>query len=316
MRHVPTTRAKQAWLPLTIVLGAAAAAAPGTASAQQMVAFDVVYTAELNDGTVKGETFHHLVKPAADQPANWTAPVNYAKGTAYIHLDVMSKPSARPTIITVCFDGDLEGYGCIDTKSYTAVGVHDTTSAMTSTWQYGKIAWTKPRTEFHLVIKDPALGGTQGGKPASDFVPSVMRIVLTIVPPGGTYVPPAPLPTTDGGVAAADAHAPAETDAAPVAADAAAPSADAGAIDPGGPADAAPGASSPDAASMPPVKKPDAATKPPIDPGPGGHEDGTPAAAASDKGCSIGAGAHPAAATPLCLMALATALGLRRRRRL
>jgi hypothetical protein len=310
MRHLPRMLAKKSWLPLALVLGTAAVAAPGTAHAQQMVAFDVVYTAELNDGTVKGETFHHLVKPAADQPANWTTPVNYAKGTAYIHLEVMSKPSARPTIITVCFDGDLEGYGCIDTKSYTTVGVHDTTSAMTSTWQYGKIAWTKKRTEFHLVIKDPALGGTQGGKPASDFVPSVMRIVLTIVPPGGTYVPPAPLATVDGGVAPADAEAPAEPDAAAVAADAAASPVDAGAVAPGAPADAAPAPSTPDAASAPPAKKPDAASKPPTGPAtdPGADEE-PPAAAA--KGCSLGGGARPTAA-PLFLVALA--LGLRRRR--
>ena len=42
-------------------------------------------------------------------------------------------------------------------------------------------AWSQRRDDYHLVIKDPALGGTQGGKPASDYVPTKLRVVLTIV---------------------------------------------------------------------------------------------------------------------------------------
>ena len=322
MRHVLRMWADTTWLPLAFVLGAAAVTAPATAQAQQMVAFDVVFTAQMYDGTVQGETFHHLVKPAADQPANWTSPVDYSKGTAYIHQEVMTKPSARNTIITICFDGDLAGYGCLDTKTYTTTGEHDTTAAMTSTWQYGKIAWTKKRTEFHLVIKDPALGGTQGGKPASDYVPSMMRIVLTIVPPGGTYVRPAPLTGVDGGATPVDAQAPAQTDAAATTPDAAgAPPADAGTVTPGDPIDAA--ASLADAAS-PPSKTPDAATKPgdpknPKDPNnPPNPQNPTPGAdpespgAAASKGCALG-GAGRASAAPLWLLGLAALMVARAR---
>jgi MYXO-CTERM domain-containing protein len=176
--------------------------APAPVVAQQLVTFDQVVTiTERGNGA---GAFHYLIKPAASEPASWTTPVDYSKGTAHVHLEVMSKPSKRNTAITICFDGNLEGYGCIATGTYTDVGTHDSVRVLPSaTWQYNEIAWNRRRQEYHLVVKDPALGGTPGGRPASDYVPTTMRIVMTIVPPGGTYTPPR-------GVAApaADAGAP------------------------------------------------------------------------------------------------------------
>jgi hypothetical protein len=65
-----------------------------------------------------------------------------------------------------------------------------------------------------IVVKDPALGGTPGGKPPTDFTPTMVRLVLTVVPPGGTYVAPTKggsVPTADGGSApAVDAAATAD----------------------------------------------------------------------------------------------------------
>jgi uncharacterized protein (TIGR03382 family) len=303
MRHV-------LFLRTTTFLGLLALPATALAQASQLVAFDVVYSAEMYDGTVKNETFHHLVKPAPTEPASWTSPVDYAHGTVYIHQEVMTKPSARNTIITICFDGDLAGYGCMDTKTYTTTGVHETVAPITSTWQYGKIAWSKRRTEYHLVIKDPALGGTQGGKPASDYVPSKMRIVMTIVPPGGKYTPPAPLSGgegTDGGATTVDASEPAP-DAASTVADAGTPTPtpDAGKGDP----------VTPDASTGTPTTKVDAASKPPKtdpepeDPGTGGSDNGGGKPASRSGGCAVAGGGS--AAGPLLLLALAL---IQRRRR-
>jgi MYXO-CTERM domain-containing protein len=285
-------------------------AVPATAMAQQqLVSFDIVYTAEFYDGTVKGENYHHLVKPAPTEPASWTTPVDYSKGTVYIHQEVMTKPSARDTIITICFDGDLEGYGCIDTKTYTTTGVHETVAPITSTWQYGKIAWGKRRTEYHLVIKDPKAGGNPGGNPKEAFVPSMMRIVMTIVPPGGTYTPPPPLSGgdgRDGGAPAADAGQ-ATADADTVIADAASARPDLVSMnDP----------IKQDAASSKPSPKADAAAKPPVaDPDP--EQPGTGGAPASHKsggGCAV-AGTGGLTAGPLLLFALLAAQLRRRRRR-
>jgi MYXO-CTERM domain-containing protein len=186
MRH---PFARRSLLALSVLLGAAA---PAVAADPQLVAFDETYVQELN-GNVPGETFHHGIKPAPTEPASWVTPINYSKGTAYLYMEVLEKPSKRNTLLTVCFDGPKEGYGCFDTKTYTDVGAYETKVTMGggSWYQYSKIAWNQRRDDYHLVVKDPALGGTQGGKPASDYVPTKLRVVLTIVPPGGTYTPPA-----------------------------------------------------------------------------------------------------------------------------
>src|SRR5215207_5118306 len=116
--------------------------APAPAFAQQLVTFDQAITV-----TEKGNgpgAFHYGIKPAASEPASWTTPVDYSKGTAYVHLEVMEKPSKRNTALTICFDGNLEGYGCIETTPYTDIGPHDSKHALpTATWQYNKIAWSK-----------------------------------------------------------------------------------------------------------------------------------------------------------------------------
>lgn len=286
-------------VPLLVLL------APGTALAQQLVTFDQVVTIT-QQGNGSG-AFHYTIKPAATEPASWTTPVDYSKGTAYVLLDVMAKPSKRNTAITICFDGNLEGYGCIATKTYTDVGrVESTIPLPSGTWQYGKIAWNRRRQEYHLVVKDPALGGTPGGRPASDYVPTTMRIVMTIVPPGGTYTPPAggstPTPTTDGG-ASADAGS-----VTPPAPDAgvAPPPADATTPDPATPVPDA--AVARDSASAPPKD----ASPPRTDPPPSEEED-PPATGkkAAAGGCTVGAGSGAGG----WLLAALMLVGLVRRRR-
>jgi hypothetical protein len=282
-------------------------ALPATALAQppQLVSFDVVYTAEYYDMTVKGEHYHHLVNPAPTEPASWTTPIDYSKGTVYFHLEVMTKPSARSTAITVCFDGDLEAYGCIVTGAYTTTGVHDSMMPLSSTWQYGKIQWNKRRTQYHLVLKDGAKDNFPPDSEKDLFVPSKMRIVMTIVPPGGKYTPPPPLEGgggTDAGAAPADAGEAAK-DAAAAVADAGASAPDVAQTDPG---------SAPDASSTKPTTKADAASKPPVtdpepeDPGPGAKP------ASKSGGCAVAGGAS--GAVPLLLLAL-VGQRLRRRRR-
>jgi hypothetical protein len=176
--------------------------ASGPALAQQLVTFDQVITIT-QQGNGAG-AFHYLIKPAATEPASWTAPVDYSRGTAHVHLEVLEKPSKRNTTLTICFDGNLEGYGCITTPGYTDVGTHNSMHSLPSaTWQYNKIAWGKRRQEYHLVVKDPALGGTPGGRPATDYAPTKMRVAMTVVPAGGTYTPPpgGGSPAGDGGAA-------------------------------------------------------------------------------------------------------------------
>jgi MYXO-CTERM domain-containing protein len=278
--------------------------APGTALAQQLVTFDQVITIT-QQGNGSG-AYHYTIKPAATEPASWTTPVDYSKGTAYILLDVMAKPSKRNTAITICFDGNLEGYGCIATKTYTDVGRVETMLSLPSaTWQYGKIAWARRRQEYHLVVKDPALGGTPGGRPPSDYVPTTMRVVMTIVPPGGTYTPPpgGSSPATDAG-ASADSGGGAP------------PTADAGVTPPHADAASIPVTPSPDAAvaadtgSAPPKD----AAPPRTDPPPTEDPPTTPTAnRPAAGGCSVGAGSG-AGGWWIAGLLLVVVLGRRRRR--
>jgi MYXO-CTERM domain-containing protein len=275
--------------------------APALAHAQaQMVAIDVTY--EANSMTT--HEAHYDVKPMANQPANWRSPVDYAGGTVYIYLEVMTKPSALDTMIDVCFDGDKEGYGCIGTDLYKDVGVHETTAKLSTMWQYNKVAWTQKRSLFQLVIKDK--NNTNGGNPKTAFLPTKLHMVLTIVPPGGTYTPPVAKPggPDAGATTSPDAGALVEADAGSVAP--ATP--DAAPMDP-------PVTSKPDAAAVtPPASKPDAAprmdppaTDPPSGEDPPGED---PPARKASSGCSFGGGAGGAG-----WLVLALALLARRRRR-
>jgi hypothetical protein len=178
---------------LSLAAGAAALFHPRGVRAQQVVAFDVTYTAS----TETTHDAHFDVQPPADLPANWVSPVDYASGTVHIHQEVTSKPSNKDTMVDICFDGDLEGYGCIGTDLYTDVGTHDTTASLKEMWQYDKVAWTKKRTLFQLIVKDR--DNNNGGNPVTDYMPTTMRIVLTVVAQGGTYVPPGPAAAGDAG---------------------------------------------------------------------------------------------------------------------
>ncbi|HEY0710144.1 MAG TPA: hypothetical protein VGG33_25255, partial [Polyangia bacterium] len=171
--------------PLTFAAGllGVLAALPESASAQaQLVALDETYTA-LERDNLTFATYHHKVNPSNREPASWLTPVDYSKGTAHIRLEVFDKPSAKPTTLTICFDGDLEAYGCLTTNAWTTTGVHEMTKPVTGAWQHDKIQWGKRRTEYHLVLKD---GSQRTPTPAADFVPTKLRITMTIVPPGGT----------------------------------------------------------------------------------------------------------------------------------
>lgn len=190
----------------SLLVAAASLGGRGAQAADQLVAFNDVFTI-LPGGDGGLETFHHRIDSKPTEPASWLAPVDYAHGTAYIHIEVLKKPSARNTKLVICFDGEKAAYGCIDTLRYTAPGTYDQKVEMTTTWQWNQIKWGSRRGQYHIVVKEGS-SDAQGGKPASDFAPTTVRLAMTIVPQGGMYVPP-PFgdPSADAGAGAADAGA-------------------------------------------------------------------------------------------------------------
>jgi hypothetical protein len=288
-------------------MAAALSAAP--ARAEQLVLFDITYT-----HTNANDSHYGISGATLKQPSNWTSPINYAQGTIHFYQEVMTKPSDKDTIIDFCLIS-MRGYGCIETVIYKHTGVVETMRSMAGDDVYPRSAidFTRAMRSIQLVLKTPAPTYINGGRPQSDFLPSKMRFVATLVPPGDTYVKPTPTPgfnPGDGG-----APAPAAAAGTPT------PGADAGtpvtpAADGGAPVDPPP-AKADAAASTPPPSRPDAAaskpptmTNPPPDDEP--EEEPRPATRAAG-GCSSG-GTPMTGGLLLLLAALALPAALRRLR--
>ncbi|HEY2736735.1 MAG TPA: hypothetical protein VGI70_22195, partial [Polyangiales bacterium] len=132
-------------------------------------------------------------------------------GTLYAHFEVLSKPSAVKTDYNICLDGS--GSTCMGTSPlYTSTGTYDFSNVINTLWNYSAYDFTKPPTDVALIMKD-ADGTKQQG--SADFYPTTIHVVLTVVAPGGTYVPPtktmmdAGMPAMDAGKPAVDAGKPA-----------------------------------------------------------------------------------------------------------
>ena len=69
------------------------------ASAEQVVVFDQTWdhTPDLPDS-------HFRMPPSADAPADWTSPVDYSQGSAWVYLEVHTKPTEQETKFQVCFE--------------------------------------------------------------------------------------------------------------------------------------------------------------------------------------------------------------------
>ncbi len=168
------------------------------ALASQIVVTEVTYT---HSGTTTSDS-HLRVAPLPGNPTNWRAPVDYASGTAVVRLEVFTKPTNTPTRFQICFEG-TPSYACTDqAPSYSQPGVYTWTTQFSNFYQYTQVDWTKPISKVALILKD-----TMNGKPSPEnvgattsalYMPTNLRVTLTLVSPGGTYVPPLP---PDAGVA-------------------------------------------------------------------------------------------------------------------
>jgi hypothetical protein len=183
-----------------IVVGAIAACAiveVGTASAQQFVVTEATYTATV-DNTMDS---HFFQPPRAGTPANWSSPVDYAHGTSYVRLEVLSKPSTKKTLYNICFEG-TSGYCCMGySPPYTAPGVINFSGSFPSFYNYSTVDWSKGLHQMALIIKDENGNKVQGD---AAFYPTKIHVTITVVAPGSTYVPPSDM-MTDAGMTPVDA---------------------------------------------------------------------------------------------------------------
>ena len=179
---VEKSRIRRAFLVAAAV--SVASLSSSTALADQFVVVDSTWdhTPDLADS-------HYRVMPLPGTPADWKSPVDYASGTAHVRLEVFTKPTDTPTKFQVCFEA---------TPTYTAVGVIDWETPFSSFWSPPgeMVDWTQGTKKIALILKD-----TKNGKPSTDnvgavtaalYTPTQVRMVVTIVAPGSTYVPPSP----------------------------------------------------------------------------------------------------------------------------
>jgi MYXO-CTERM domain-containing protein len=314
------------WIRGFTLVGALAGLLAGApARAEQIVLFDITYT-----HTNANDSHHSISGAALNQPANWTAPIDYAKGTIHFYQEVMTKPSTKPTIIDFCLISARD-YGCIETFIYTHTGLLETVRSMAGgdVDKRNVIDFTQRMRSIQMVLKTPAPTWINGGRPQSDYLPSMMRFVATLVSPGGTYVRPKPTPgfaPGDGGVAAS----PADGGAPFVDADVTTPPADAGAVDApvavdmgtgGTGGSGGSGGSSPTPQPQP-TPQPDASTStpPPSNPmprpqPPSGGQSGTPTKTGAAGGCSVGGQQDTGGTSALVGLMLIAAMALASRRR-
>jgi hypothetical protein len=198
-----------------------------SAHAAQFVATDVRYVHSAQTTTDS----HYRVNPSAETPASWTAPVDYASGSAHVRLEVFSKPNTTTqTCFQVCFEATTN-YGCTDiSKPYTTLGVYEWDTPFSRFFTPGPVSWNTGVRRVALLLKD-----TMNGKPAPEnvgaatsalYMPTDVRVTVTIVSPGSVYQPPAggpatssdagtpPTPRADAG-ASSDAETRPARDAAP-----------------------------------------------------------------------------------------------------
>ena len=162
-----------------------------TTFAAQVVVTDVTYT---HSATTTRDS-HYIVLPLQGTPGNWVSPVDYAHGTAVVRLEVFTKPTNVATRFQICFEGS-PSYACTNqAPAYTTTGVYTWTTPFTSFYQYSSVNWAQGVRDVALILKD-----TTNGKPAPEnvgatesakYMPTQLRVTVTLVSPGGTYVPPA-----------------------------------------------------------------------------------------------------------------------------
>jgi hypothetical protein len=175
--------------PAAVLIGLALVASVLPARAQQLV-LDQTYTAT----TANTTDSHYYAKPLAGWPANWSAPINYGKGTAYVRFDVLEKPSTKMTFYNICLEGN-SGTCCLPLSPlYSTTGVVTFNAQFTSFWNYSTVDWSKGLHQIALILKDENQNKVQGNP---DFYPTQIHVTITFVPQGGTYVPP---PETDAGM--------------------------------------------------------------------------------------------------------------------
>ncbi|VVB55280.1 Carbohydrate binding domain protein [uncultured archaeon] len=161
---------------------------------KQVVFLDVVYT-----HTTTNKAFSSFSIPFGF-PSNLVSPIDYAHGTAYQRIQVITKPSTKIVQYQQCVfqDGILANKQVCTTASklqFSSIGTYYANQSMTSLFQYSNISWNRALFLQELIVKDGRgwpvddrygfLGTWIGSPDFSLYYPMQVRYTYIIVAPGG-----------------------------------------------------------------------------------------------------------------------------------
>jgi len=189
----------------TLILAILTPAAAAWAQNDQFVLLDTRY---IHNTSTKAFSYFPL---APGVPDNWRMPINYAEGTVYMRLEVLSKPTTRGVNYQICIFQDQHTaakHACARYQLFTGTGLYTWSQAMTGLFQYGNLDWTRRMLDLMLVVKDRngnpvddrfGFGGQWDGSPNfSLYYPMEVKFTAIVVAKNATFVPPSGW-TTPGG---------------------------------------------------------------------------------------------------------------------
>jgi tetratricopeptide (TPR) repeat protein len=133
-----------------------------------------------------------------DVRGDWFAPVNYANGTIYQRLEVLSKPSYETIYYQLCLvpNDDISiKPACSRASGLTLsdVGVYEFTQPLSSFYEYYNIDWSKGISNLMVIIRDKngnpidAVSVTAQGESLEGYFPMQVRYSVVLVPSGGEF---------------------------------------------------------------------------------------------------------------------------------
>lgn len=185
-----------------------------TSSNKQLVVLDETYTHSTTVTSLKllrtdtsgktysvsGKAFMKFNFPTGFPTGSMKTPVNYAGGTLYQRIQVITKPSSKPVIYQICLFQDqiiASKHACSTASklAFSSTGTYYASQLMTSIFQYDHINWDRELLLAMTVLKDSnsnpiddryGFAGTWSGSPDfSLYYPMKVRYTAIIVPPGG-----------------------------------------------------------------------------------------------------------------------------------
>jgi len=146
------------------------------------------------------EAFKFFQMPSSN-PSNWTSPINYAGGTLYQRIQIISKPTTTPVRYAMCMFQDqvlAPRHACGDLSliAFTGPGTYYSSQSMSTFYQYDTaIDWTRKPHVIMLHMTDnnnhqtdsyPDFMNLWYGTPNwSLYYPMTLRYTAIVVPPGG-----------------------------------------------------------------------------------------------------------------------------------